>query len=338
MGTVHTSNRSRVRTALVVLVVSAGFALSSEAGPPGSANTTDPAGAASSSVKRPSKGGNRLSPGNPNGNPTNDTLPASISVGATIRDFKPFGAAGGHPDFEHFTGNVRVGLVGAELDADGKPVATDLVGHGIASEFRDAKGNAINPALYDASRGDSAGSLSNPTNPCLTSIESFAQWYRDVPGTNAAAAVSLVFNRVPGTTTYVFDSANDEPYKSRGGFFPVDGDLYGNYGSTGHNFHFTTELETGFVYRKNTGQVFTFMGDDDVWVFVGGKLAIDLGGVHGAHSQTIDLDRLSWLEDGKAYPLKVFHAERHTTQSNFRIETTIQMRRVTAPAASALAD
>jgi len=337
MGNIHTSNRSRIRGALVVLAASAGFALSSEAGPPGSSNTTDPSGSPTSGT-RPTKGGNRFSPGNPTSTPSVDTLPASIPIPATIRDFKPFGAAGGHPDFEHFTGNVRVGLVAPDLDADGKPIATDLVGHGIGSEFRDAKGNAINPSLYDASLGDTPGSLTTPSGACLTSTETFAQWYRDVPGVNAGAAVTLTFKRVPGTATYVFDSANDEPYKSRGGFFPIDGDLYGNYASTGHNFHFTTELETGFVYRKNTGQVFTFTGDDDVWVFIGGKLVIDLGGVHGAHSQTIDLDRLAWLEDGASYPLKIFHAERHTTQSNFRIETTIQMRRVSAPAASALAD
>jgi fibro-slime domain-containing protein len=52
----------------------------------------------------------------------------------------------------------------------------------------------------------------------------------------------------------------------------------------------------------------------------------------------INLDRLSWLNDGQTYPLKVFHAERHTTQSNFRIDTTIQLRQVAPPAARALAD
>jgi fibro-slime domain-containing protein len=307
--------------ALVVIAALAGLALNVEAGPPGGA--TKPTTGLTSGAS-PAKGA------------TSD-LPATLNISATIRDFKPYNAVGGHPDFESFSGGVRVGLLATQLDADGKPVVASLTGQSLNSEFRDSKGNAINPALYDPSKGDTAGSLSLARDNRITSVESFAQWYRDIPGTNAATSLALTFNRVPGTSVYVFDSANDAPYKARGGFFPIDGQLYGNYANTGHNFHFTTELEAGFTYHKNSGQVFTFTGDDDVWVFINNSLVVDLGGVHTAHTQSIDLDRLG-LDDGAFYPLKVFHAERHTTQSNFRIETTIQLRTVSAPTASALAD
>ena len=37
---------------------------------------------------------------------------------------------------------------------------------------------------------------------------------------------------------------------------------------------------------------------------------------------SIDLDTLG-LQIGQTYPLDVFHAERHTVESNFRIDTTI---------------
>ena len=47
------------------------------------------------------------------------------------------------------------------------------------------------------------------------------------------------------------------------------------------------------------------------------------------------LDRLVWLEDGHDYTLKIFHAERHTTGSNFKIDTTIRFKVVQPPAASA---
>ncbi|GMU63116.1 MAG: hypothetical protein AMXMBFR34_48790 [Myxococcaceae bacterium] len=64
-----------------------------------------------------------------------------------------------------------------------------------------------------------------------------------------------------------------------------------------------------------------------MWVFVNRKLALDLGGVHGAESGTVDFDALApslGLTVGQTYPFDVFHAERHTTESNFRIETSIE--------------
>ncbi len=264
-------------------------------------------------------------------------LPASVTVVATIRDFKAYGESGGHPDFERWTGGVRVGLVGPELDSEGKPVAASLIGESLSTDFRDSSGQPINPALYDAALGDQAGTVRAATDPKIDSVESFAQWYRDGLHT-ASASVPITFNRTPGTNVYVFDSAVDEPFHTRGGFFPIDGMLYGNYAGTGHNFSFTTEMETQFQFNRGQNQTFKFAGDDDVWVFIGGKLVIDLGGVHSAHAQVINLDRLSWLNDGESYTLKVFHAERHTNQSNFRIETTLQFRQVQPPAAAALAD
>lgn len=86
-----------------------------------------------------------------------------------------------------------------------------------------------------------------------------------------------------------------------------------------HIHHFTTQINSSFTYSG--GESFTFTGDD-VWVFINKKLVIDIGGVHGNSPGTSDLDTLG-LTVGNTYPLDVFHAERHTTQSNFRIDTTI---------------
>lgn len=255
-----------------------------------------------------------------------DALPSVMNLNAVIRDFKAKGEGGGHSDFQSFSGSGRYGLVADHLDGEGKPVAADIRGRQAVSEFKDAAGRPIAPNLYDASRGDVAGALAaGDTSNGFTSEASFSQWYREAPGVNVSTNVGLAFHRISGTNRYVFDSATDEPYKSMGGFFPINGQLLGNYSTTGKNFHFTTELTSRFVYERNSGQVFTFTGDDDVWVFIDGRLVIDLGGLHSRKSQTLELNRLRWLEDGRTYQLKIFHAERRTNESNFRIETNLKL-------------
>jgi fibro-slime domain-containing protein len=63
-----------------------------------------------------------------------------------------------------------------------------------------------------------------------------------------------------------------------------------------------------------------------LWVFVNGHLGIDLGGLHPERSRSIELDKVAkdfGLVLGKTYPLDLFHAERHTNASHFRVETSI---------------
>ncbi len=152
----------------------------------------------------------------------------------------------------------------------------------------------------------------NPTTT-VHSQTTFDQWYHDVPNVNIKIPYKITLTKASGDV-YTYDN---------GAFFPIDNQGWGNEGNN-HNFHFTFEIHTKFVY--NGGEVFTFTGDDDLWTFINGKLAIDLGGVHGAETASVDLDQQAGtlgLQKGGTYSLEVFSAERHTTESHFRIDTTI---------------
>lgn len=143
----------------------------------------------------------------------------------------------------------------------------------------------------------------------------FDQWYRDVPGVNQSAPLDLALapsTEQPGFFVYRNTS-----------FFPIDGQLLGNEGRS-HNYHFTLEARTTFTYLG--GEVFEFVGDDDMWVFINRRLAMDLGGLHSPQAASVNLDDRAeslGIERGGTYALHFFFAERKTVQSNFTIETTI---------------
>lgn len=156
-------------------------------------------------------------------------------------------------------------------------------------------------------------SATPPAAGLITSAATFTDWYTDVAGQNERFEQDFALDQTsPGT--YVYDRAE---------YFPIDGQGFGNEGNP-HNYHFTTELHASFAYAGD--EVFTFRGDDDVWVFVNGRLAIDIGGVHSAEERTIDFAAQAGdlgLTVGGTYAIDFFQAERHVTGSSFRIETSI---------------
>ena len=197
-----------------------------------------------------------------------------------------------------------------------------------------------------------------PKTPSTLGAASFAAWFEDTAGTNLSAPLDIPMV-AGGNGSFAFDTAL---------FFPIDGKLFaaeagdpdkGPFKSDDgnvRNFHFSYELHTTFRY--DAGNVFTFRGDDDVFVYINDRLAVNLGGIHVPMSAKLDLDQgrleltvedqwkdlvklhtdaaLGFTEDipggvagsvdlgieaGKVYAMDFFFLERNCCASNFRVET-----------------
>lgn len=227
--------------------------------------------------------------------------PESITLTGTIRDFKAYRLGdrslneGGHQDFQRYAGEdgdytpmSEFGAIASDtLDADGKPTYKPGVGSTITT----------------------------------TTAENFSQWYRDVPGVNQSMRYDISLTDADGDGTYSFARDIDAAES----FFPIDNMLWGNEGYE-HNYHFTFELDPVlFTYTPGTEaepRIFTFKGDDDVFVYIDGQKVIDIGGIHGQTEQSVNLDLLG-LTPGNNYELKLFFAERNVTHSNFRLDTNL---------------
>ncbi len=224
-----------------------------------------------------------------------------------LRDFNA-----DHPDMEAFGGGqdgTGCGIVMPDLqvgsDGSRQPVFQAGSGTGIRSIAAD---NTIVCTPHDEFYTPPAE---------VTDADTFSEWYANVDGTNIMIEHTLPLTENPDTGTYVYDSAGTA------GFFPLDGLGFAEE-TQGHNFHFTTEAHVKFGYQA--GQKFTFSGDDDLWIFVNGKIALDLGGLHGPITATIDFDAQAadlGIKPGMTYNMDIYHAERHTSASNFRVETNI---------------
>lgn len=131
-------------------------------------------------------------------------------------------------------------------------------------------------------------------------------------------------------------------------FYPLDTRKFSyEQSETNNNNFFGMRYDVKFKIGDYIGPMnYTFTGDDDLWVLLDGKLILDLGGIHEAANETVDIWKKLGKEDGQLtdkgkedeHTLTVLYMERGAGKSNCQMEFTLPNARVAQVTQEPLAD
>lgn len=139
----------------------------------------------------------------------------------------------------------------------------------------------------------------------------FSSWWTNSANPSATVTVPILFQDLGGGVHEYNNQA----------LWPIDGQGLGNE-TYAHNYHFT--LQFGGTFQYHSDQWFYAASDDDLWVYIDRKLALDMGGIHGGIQGWLDLNTLG-LQEGQFYSFDIFHAERNTPQAMLNLQTNMTL-------------
>ena len=210
----------------------------------------------------------------------------------------------GHYGSQNSKGGVLQGIVSSTLANDGYPTLSDaLGGASMAALFGGYNTSNATITPYIANhlfQRDADGYYYYDSSTNFAELDTDSTKAYTTPSGDTVIAHDFTVYNEPIKNGQDTNAANDPkflPFDSIDTEIKNENSYWNNY-----NYHFGMTVSTSFIMPKDglvngNPMIFEFAGDDDVWVFLDGKLALDMGGIHDNYQGYIDFaEGIVWIE------------------------------------------